>query len=180
MKKQKIKSSDVTSAILNILTLSILIFTACDIEEHHEGAHVHGEAQLSVVLDDPNTLVIEFRSPAHDILGFEHLPSDDQEKALAEKTLRDLESDSSAFFQTDSDLICNTDSAKAETQNNAGEHMDIKAIYRIKCKHPIEEKDIQVFFLQKFPEIEKLHVTLITSKRQDSLILEKNKSKIHL
>ncbi len=51
--------------------------------EHREmGAHQHGVAELGIAADG-NKLVIEFESPAANIVGFEHAPKNaEQEKAL--------------------------------------------------------------------------------------------------
>ena len=50
------------------------------------GTHVHGVASLNIALAD-NELFIEFESPAIDIVGFEHEPGTDEEKATFQKAL---------------------------------------------------------------------------------------------
>jgi len=162
------------------ITAVILLTASCDINEHHHGAHVHGEAQLSLILDDTNTLVAEFRSPAHDIIGFEHKPGSDEERHLSESVLQDLEKNYNAYIQTESGLKCRLDSAKAEPGFSADDHMDITAFYRIKCEHSLEGSEIKVFFTEKFPDLEKLHITLVTATRQESIILSKNKNIVKL
>lgn len=49
----------------------------------HVGKHVHGEAELTTVVDG-NTLTIELNSPAMNVFGFEHKPSTDEQKATVE------------------------------------------------------------------------------------------------
>lgn len=43
------------------------------------GAHVHGEAHLDMALDRGGALRVEFTSPKHDVLGFEHAPETPEE-----------------------------------------------------------------------------------------------------
>ena len=65
-----------------------LLFTAsalasdADKKEHRQhGAHEHGSAKLTIV-SEGKELLIELDSPAANILGFEHAPENDQQKAL--------------------------------------------------------------------------------------------------
>lgn len=56
-----------------------------------EHAHEHGVAELRVALEGA-TLLVEFESPLSNLVGFEHVPrSDDEKAALADlaRTLRD-------------------------------------------------------------------------------------------
>ena len=49
-------------------------------------AHEHGAAQM-LVAKEGNLLVIEFESPAFNMLGFEHLPSTDEQKAERDRVV---------------------------------------------------------------------------------------------
>ncbi len=54
-------------------------------EHRQHDAHVHGAAKLTIV-SEGKELLIELHSPAMNILGFEHSPKNDQQKALIVKT----------------------------------------------------------------------------------------------
>jgi hypothetical protein len=175
---QSVKILRIYIGITSIAVISLT--TSCDIHDHQHGAHVHGEAQLSIILDDPNTLVAEFKSPAHAIIGFEHAPGNAEEKNKSERILKELESNFNSYISTDADLKCRLDSAKAEPLSSAEGHMDITIMYRIKCEHSLEGKEIRVFFIEKFPDLEKLNITLITSSRQENIVLDEHNNKVKL
>lgn len=42
-------------------------------------AHTHGEAQLNIIIE-PSSIILEFNSPALNIVGFEHSPTSESEK----------------------------------------------------------------------------------------------------
>lgn len=75
--------------LCTIAVLGALSAYAADNDNHHDehvehiGAHVHGEAQLNIVLDGDD-LEILLESPAMNIVGFEHAPSTDEQKAVVE------------------------------------------------------------------------------------------------
>jgi hypothetical protein len=73
-------------------TLSLVLAAPTVAEEfHQEGAHVHGEARLDLVLEG-NTLSATLESPAINLVGFEHPPRTPDEHAqldTAQARLRD-------------------------------------------------------------------------------------------
>ncbi|WP_151705144.1 ZrgA family zinc uptake protein [Nitrincola alkalilacustris] len=69
---------------MRLLTLPLLLASSLALAHSDHaplGAHVHGIAQLDVVLDG-KSLLASFTSPAADIVGFEDQASDDQSIAL--------------------------------------------------------------------------------------------------
>jgi len=65
----------------NLFTLSLLVFTTlsyAESERRQHDAHQHGVAELNIVLSKQE-LVIELRSPAYNVFGFEHNPTNEQE-----------------------------------------------------------------------------------------------------
>jgi hypothetical protein len=69
--------------------------TASRSPQHH-GPHVHGEAELQAVLDN-DRLLLEFRSPAMNLLGFEHPPRDHRQQAAIEQAGKLLGSPQARF-----------------------------------------------------------------------------------
>lgn len=85
------------------LVVSLFSRVALAFEEEHE-AHEHGHATLMVV-QEKNELQMMFKSPAMNIVGFEHQPSSPEQKAkieAAEKILKDA----NRLFQLSSDAKC--------------------------------------------------------------------------
>ena len=62
---------------------------------HHE-AHEHGVAHMNVALDG-NDIFIEFISPAANIVGFEHHPRNESQKAAIMKVIETLKAGESLF-----------------------------------------------------------------------------------
>ncbi|MBX3724448.1 MAG: DUF2796 domain-containing protein [Xanthomonadales bacterium] len=58
--------------------------------EHQHGAHVHGVAQATLVVAE-GTLALELTVPGMDLIGFEHAPRDEGDRARIEAALATLE-----------------------------------------------------------------------------------------
>ena len=75
---------------LTIIGLCLGLSAAkADSYRHHE-AHEHGAASLNIAIEG-HDLYIEFSSPAINIVGFEHHPRTQQEKAAISEALKKLE-----------------------------------------------------------------------------------------
>ena len=59
-------------------------------EHRQHGAHVHGAAQLTVAQEGTQVL-LELESPAANIFGFEHPPSDAQQRTVVREAVAALE-----------------------------------------------------------------------------------------
>lgn len=93
----------------------------------HIGAHVHGEAELKVVLSGKD-LVIDLDSPAMNVFGFEHNPNTDEQKATVAKKEK-LLGDAAALFgikggdcslkEADVDMPFDEDNAELDAHKHA-------------------------------------------------------------
>jgi len=80
--------------VLGIITVVIVLgFRLPQVQagdqRHHE-AHVHGVAHMNVALES-NSLYIELSSPAANIVGFEHHPRTEEQKAAVKTAIETLE-----------------------------------------------------------------------------------------
>lgn len=66
-------------------------------ESRHHDAHVHGFGNMNVVLDGAN-LMIELKSPAANITGFEHAPDTEEQRHKVHESLELLESGDTLFL----------------------------------------------------------------------------------
>lgn len=74
-----------------LLTAALLLpCTVLAEVEHQHGAHVHGLAQASLVVDG-GSLALELTVPGMDLVGFEHAPRDDAQRARIAAALATLE-----------------------------------------------------------------------------------------
>ena len=65
-------------------------------EQRHHEAHVHGIAHMNVALEG-NNLYIELSSPAANIVGFEHHPRTEEQKAAVKTAIESLEAGQKLF-----------------------------------------------------------------------------------
>lgn len=158
--------------------------------EHREhGAHVHGTAHLDIALEG-DALAVELTTPAANLLGFEHAPeNDDQRARLREVT--GLLQDGPALFTLPPDARCAQESAAVESElledghhHEAGEahhhgeageedhvHADFHVSYRFHCEAVSALTHMDVNLFTHFPATEKLEVQLITPARQTGVEL---------
>lgn len=168
------------------------------------GPHVHGLAHLQVALAGAD-LEIVFRSPAANIIGFEHAPATAAEQralAAALERFRDAEQ----MLRLDPAAECSPRQARVEhTGTGAGNadashhqhehghghdsghapetdagHSEIQAHYRFVCQSPQRLQNLSVDLLQEFPGIETLEVQVVTPERQYGITLSRDERELPL
>lgn len=111
--------------------------------------HVHGTALLTLV-QDGSTLLIEFESPAINIVGFEHAPQNPSQRQAIEEAIQILESIDSVLLL--SALDCEMENTSAATtgefsahthdghsqhdhsHGHAHEHAGFRVVYELNCQ----------------------------------------------
>jgi hypothetical protein len=110
---------------------------------HHQ-AHEHGVAHLNVALEG-NDLFIEFTSPAANIVGFEHHPRTDEQKAAVRKAIETLKAGESLFvlaLGAEGNLAESTvttdieDDSNHESENEHAEALADSSKETLKVQHP--------------------------------------------
>ncbi len=99
-----------------------------DEHQHREhAAHVHGEANLNIVIED-NTFLLELETPAYNIIGFEYKPKTKKEIKAAQdsiKTLRQLDNLLTFKGQKDCSVVSmDVDYSYLEDIEEAHDHHD--------------------------------------------------------
>lgn len=162
------------------------------------GVHVHGEAILNIVLDG-DTLYIELDSPAINLIGFEHAPSSDEQKAVilnAQQTL--TVADRLFHFAT---AKCPLENLTIEVPyiNNSGsqghshhhdhqhsheeahhEHANFHASYTFQCEQVKDLKAVSTTLFSLFPGIQVIKAQWISQGRQGSTSLTANNSTLKI
>lgn len=145
------------------------------------GHHQHGVGELDVALDGA-TLELELRSPAANLLGFEHAPRNAEERARLTRLQEQLEQPQILFgvpaaagcrlaaSELDSPLFASHGQAHGHDHGHAGEagaHSEIHARYRFDCATPqaLTALDAAALFRQ-FPATTRLQVQLIGPRGQ--------------
>lgn len=145
--------------------------------DHSHGsleAHEHGAAELDAALDGA-MLEIELRSPAMNLVGFEHAPRSEADKGKIADARKQLEQPDSLFGLTpaagctlaetelESPLFEADHKHEHEHEEDQGsQHSEIHAHYHFKCANPqaLTGLDLQGLF-KTFPGTEKIQAQLI-------------------
>lgn len=83
-------------------------------------AHVHGEGVLNIAVENGQVLM-ELEAPGADIVGFEHEPKTDADKAAIAKAAATLE-DGAALFRFSPDAQCTLKDADVEAPYSDDDH----------------------------------------------------------
>ncbi|MES9925746.1 MAG: DUF2796 domain-containing protein [Candidatus Thiodiazotropha endolucinida] len=159
-----------------LLAGSIQLNAAEHEHEHHE-AHIHGEAQLLLAMED-NTLEMELLSPAMNIVGFEHQPENEAQTRAVESAIDALNQTGRIFSFPDT---AKCDSVSVEvvsplTENDQHDHeeeahSEFKAHYLFRCAEISRLERIEVQLFSAFPGIEVIEVQSISKRGQRKLDL---------
>ncbi|RBJ78714.1 DUF2796 domain-containing protein [Pseudomonas sp. MWU12-2534b] len=178
--------------------LPLAVSQAVQAHEHeHEhgslGAHEHGVARLNAVLDG-QALELELESPAMNLVGFEHAPSTDADKAKVAAARTQLEQPlvlfslpkaaactvakqelASPLFGDKPDADDHDDDHDEDAKSSDGhehhhEHSEIHAHYQFTCAKPDALKDLDLGQIFKtFPATQKIQVQLISPNGQQGV-----------
>lgn len=166
-----------------------------------QAAHVHGQASLFVVLENQQ-LLIEFETPALNLVGFEHAPHDEQQWHKLEEVRQQLATVPQLFsfsggqcqpVTVDIDMPMMQQDEHEETHNGNdhnktheghqeihADHSGIQTSYRFDCQQPAALRAIDVILLNRFPAIEALGVQWIVDGRQGGQTLSPAQLRIEL
>jgi hypothetical protein len=149
-------------------------------------AHVHGIGKLDVAVEGA-TLSLHLDSPLANLLGFEHAPKTQKERAAAQqmvKRLRDadrvfvptaaaackLESVQLASSALDAALL-QTALADKRTEAHEEGHADLDGDFAFRCAFPERLKSVEVRLFDAFKGFRRLDVQLVTPKKQSAAVL---------
>ncbi len=127
----------------------------------HLGAHVHGVATLNVALDG-QLLSIEGEMPGVNIVGFEHPPHTEAERA----TLKDSEAtlrNPGEWMKPNAEARCAITTAEVKDDGfradaRKGEHADFDTRYLFTCQAPLNLRTIELSLIQRFPGTHEVRV----------------------
>ncbi|HEY0180132.1 MAG TPA: DUF2796 domain-containing protein [Dokdonella sp.] len=174
------------------LLVSFAALAAAPASPHrHHGPHVHGEATLNVGLDG-QLLLVSLDAPGMSLLGFEHPPRDDAERAAYRATLDALNAPGGwlllpqaagcalesvqvaphGFDAADGDGHGDDDHDHDDDAHGGDhEHADFDATYRYACHAPLALHALDVTLFERFPPLHKVNVDLVLPDRQGSQVL---------
>ncbi|MGI9304908.1 MAG: DUF2796 domain-containing protein [Gammaproteobacteria bacterium] len=172
---------------LALLVVSPVLATEDEHEEH--GAHEHGAAVLNVVLEG-NRLHLELETPAINIVGFEHRPTDGAQEQIVEDaaaTLADggkmfafpLSADCFTFkVEVESALLTGHDEKHKEDADEE-DHSEFHVVYEFTCSgNEVQYIDVGLFSL--FPGTEEIEARVVTPSGQTSRKVTPDSIRINL
>ncbi|AXO90121.1 DUF2796 domain-containing protein [Pseudomonas parafulva] len=172
--------------------LPLAVAQAHDDHDHEHGtlpAHEHGVARLNVGLDG-NTLELALESPAMNLVGFEHMPGSDADKAKVEAVRKQLEQPLKLFGlassagckedqqELESPLFGSDPAAKHDDDDDdhdhdhahEHQHSEIHAHYQLTCATPAKLTQIDLSPLYKaYPQTQKINVQLVGPSGQKGI-----------
>lgn len=160
-------------AIILMFSSSQIVNAKDEKHEHHQhGAHVHGEAKLTIAMDGKKSLDIVLESPADSILGFEHDAKSAKDKKTQKEVFEKLVAKAGQWLASDKLVACKAINAKPEIEKEEGEeHSEVHFSYRLECSEEITANKIEVGFFKEFKKLKKLKVAVLKESSQKEFSL---------
>ncbi len=179
-KKARIKTSStyLTSVLASVFSSFIFIPVL-----HASDAHEHGVVTLDAVIEG-GLLDVMLITPAVNIVGFEHAPETESQKAGLLQAISTLKQ-GYKIIQLPSDALCLLKEAEVdqsllesehetehehehehEHDNEESGHADIKAHYRFVCAKPDQLTKMTLGLFDQFPMVESVRYQLVSDTGQ--------------
>jgi hypothetical protein len=197
-----------TLAVAAVALATASMPTAAE-EAHRElGAHVHGHGTLNIAIEDKR-VELELEVPGMDIVGFEHAPSTDDQKAAVEKAKAQLAEPLAVFalpaaagcavaeakVALDADHHHDGDDHDADGKDPGkeahdhdhdahdeagGGHNKFHATYALDCASPAELTAIAFNYFKLFAGAQGLTVNVVSAKGQSKYEVSRDKPTLDL
>lgn len=150
-------------------------------------AHQHGAARLDVVLDG-GSLRIEMQSPLDNLVGFEHAPRNEHQRAALagmETALRDAQ----RLFRPDAEARCRARGTEIEHPYASGAtpatglqagHAEARARWTFDCERPQSLRRLEVLLFDAFRGLKRIRVQSATPRGQGSATLTPSRRNVSL
>jgi len=169
--------------LASVLLFGSLLSVSAFSHDHNKSAphkHVHGEAEMEVVMDG-RELVIGIFGPLANFLGFEHTPKNETQKQAVIDMTNNLNK-GDQLFEFNREAGCSFKLGQVavrkgkkrdhpvmlQTLGNkgGGEHAEMDATYAFSCANPDALKSVDVKLFAQFPVLEVLDVSMALPKKQ--------------
>lgn len=165
---------------LNACGLLGLCLAAASPTAFAQGAHVHGSGELRVAIEK-SELTVEFRSPLNNLLGFEHAPRTDAQRAAVKAIMARLNrpdtllrlpkaaSCTAAPTRIDSPLdrpAAPSKTVKPAPKGQDDDHAEITATFGFVCADVGRLDSIEVAIFDAFPRTTAIEAEIIGPRGQ--------------
>ena len=173
---------------------------ATETEHREHDAHEHGHGVLNVVVEG-HELIIEFEIPAVNVVGFEHEPSNDEERHAVETALNAFGRAESLFVPTRA-AGCRAEKVEvslagmeheegeehgherheheAKAEGEAEAHSELHGEYEFHCDAPQKLESLEVRVFQHLRDVDEIDVQLVTPTMQTALELHAEAASLKL
>ena len=139
-------------ASLQIIPLFLLGFSSLVVAEEmtSHGSHVHGEAQVTFVLDG-NEAELALVTAAGNIFGFEHKAATAEELQQQKNQLEMLQK--GRWFTPDADANCTISGQEVRVEEDSHGHADLYANIQLLCQAPLKLTSLQFSLFELATEL---------------------------
>ena len=152
-----------------IPVFAALLFSA-PLLAHDHHAHVHGVAKLEVAVEGAG-INLHLESPLEGVLGFEHAPGNDKERAIVAQ-MRKAMANGGALFAPTSAAQCKFVDGKLEAPSLDAKHAeheahgDLDADFRFTCAEPAKLTGMEVRLFEVFPKMRRIDAQVVSGRGQ--------------
>lgn len=188
----------------------VVVLVPCGLaaqETRQLGAHMHGESVLNIAIEG-HAVAMELEAPALDIVGFEHAPSSDADRAAIEAATMTLSEPLDVFVFPAAAMCTVSDAAvrhvfakgakddhgggaapgpgidrDAEQGDDPGDpaaHSEFRAVYELSCANPGAIDAIDFAFFNEFPTAQSVEVQIISEHGQAAFEVERGQPRVAL
>jgi hypothetical protein len=148
----------------------------------HHHAHQHGVATLQVSLEG-GRLQIALESPADSVVGFEHAPRTETQKASVARAEARLKQPAE-LFALPAAAECRPEPARVEMRlpapGSTDVHSEIEAEWRWTCAKPEALAWVDVQLFKAFSRLKQLRAEVVTGRGQQKAILRPGAARLKL
>ena len=154
------------------LTFSPLIIVK-SIHAHVHSAHVHGQAELSIVMEN-NSVLLSFNAPAESLVGFEHRAQSKAEHEKVKQLQQKLHKPDNLFAikggecQLAEKHIDLESIVPSDHSHNHNGHAELSISYQMECEDTSKLISISLSVFKSFKHLEKVTAVWITDNEQGS------------
>lgn len=157
------------------LLMCCLAAPAFAAHDHDHHAHVHGVAKLEVAVDG-SRIDLHLESPLEALLGFEHAPRTEKEKAAVARMHTTLKQAERLFVPTAA-AGCRLVSVQVEAavleaghkgHDHHDEHGDLDADFHFTCAQPGKLTGMEVRLADAFPRMRRVDAQVVSGRGQSA------------
>lgn len=130
--------------------------------------HEHGSADMGIV-SEGSALVVAFSSPLFNLVGFEHLPSTDQERQVM-RHMKSRLNNASEWLIPNPEAGCLIEAIEHKTTytqtGDEPQHGTLEARIELACSNPEKLNRFDIALFSQFEDIQRLRVHLQVPSQQ--------------